>query len=107
MSISDDSNTHPVLSHDQADKLLELLINDEQFRELFSHDLPAALAHIGYHNHNQSLQCLCPAKLATPDELQTVRDELLKDLTSTADKAAMYVPFRLEAGQPLRKPDPS
>lgn len=107
MSTPDDSNTHPALSHDQADKLLELLINDEQFREQFRNDLPAALAHIGYHSYNQSLQCLCPAKLATPDELQTVRDELLKDLTSTADKAAMYVPFRLEAGQPVRKPDPS
>ena len=107
MSTSDDSNTHPALTLDQADKLLDLLINDEQFREQFCKDLPAALARIGYHNCNQSLLCLCPATLATASELQAVRDELLKDLTSTASKAAMYVPFRLEAGQPVRKPDPS
>lgn len=89
---------HTPLSAEQADALLELLINDEQFRECFCNDLPAALARIGYTGSTEDLVCLRPTRLAEPEQLLAARAALREALSSQTAQAAMYVPFRLEAG---------
>lgn len=90
---------HTPLTPGQADALLELLIHDPHYRELFCHDLPAALARIGYTAGTDALMCLRPVRLASPEELAAARDSLRQTLTvGDASRAAMFIPFRLEAG---------
>lgn len=99
--------SHRPLDVAQATKLLDLLIDDEAFREQFTHDWRGALASIGYPDSDmETIQCAKVTTLAPREELIKVREALREQLTSSA-MMAMTVVFCFEAGQTagqLKKP---
>lgn len=88
---------HPPLDTQTADKLLELLSTDDDFRELFVKDRQAALKNVGYPEYtNATVQCTSVEQMASKEEIAAARDELKSHLTSSA---ALTVVFCFEANQ--------
>lgn len=76
---------HAPLDAQTADKLLELLSTNDQFRELFTSDRQAALAQVGYPDAAEpSIQCTSVDQLASKEEIAQAREELKSVLTSQA-----------------------
>lgn len=101
-----------------ADKLLDLLSTDNEFRRLFKQDPQAALAKVGYQPAIEAMAasrrgppltppgppanippvfaCARVGSIATKQEISAARDELKAYLTSTA---ALTVIFCFESGK--------
>lgn len=81
---------------EQADALLERLINDQAFRDLFMDDIAAAFQKLpGRPKPPPGLSpgcCLRPDKLATPEQLRRTREALQGELTSKVN----YLPHLFE-----------
>lgn len=91
------STAHSPLDTSTADRLLELLSSDDDYRALFAHDRQAALKQIGYTDASHpSVQCTSVDRLASKDEIAAARDELRAYLTS---EAALTVIFCFEANR--------
>ncbi|MDX1554990.1 MAG: NHLP-related RiPP peptide [Xanthomonadales bacterium] len=88
---------HSPLEPATADRLLDLLSNDDSFRELFARDRQAALAKVGYPEATDaSVQCTSVRQLASKEEFAAAREELKSYLTSTS---ALTVIFCFESGE--------
>lgn len=97
MNSAKDGSGHPPLSPDTADKLLDLLSTDDEFRQKFATDRQAALAQIGYPAAgDDSVQCTSTNQLASKKEFAAARDELKSYLTSSA---ALTIIFCFESGE--------
>ncbi len=95
------------LSTEDAVKLLDLLASDDAFREIFSQDPAQALQSISPAAAESGNCCLPGGPLASKEEFQQSRDQLLQHL---AANAAFYVPHCFVTGQIdaslQRKPKP-
>ncbi len=69
------------LDANTADKLLDLLSNDDSYRELFSKDPATALASIGY-KHPSDQPYPEVVDLASKDKIAEARDTLKRHLVS-------------------------
>lgn len=88
---------HPPLDSKTADKLLELLSTDDDFRNLFVVDRQAALASIGYPEpDNATIQCTSVTAIASKEEIAAARQELKHHLTS---QLSLSDPHCFEAGK--------
>lgn len=86
---------HAPLEPQAADKLLELLSTDDEFRELFTNNRQAALKQVGYPDADApSIQCTSVKQLASKEEIAQARSELRSVLTS---QAALTVIFCFES----------
>ena len=86
----------PTLTSQQAIDLLELLIDDADFRQQFQQDPLKALGQVGYRGALPT--CLKVDKLAPAEELRKARSQLLDRLGGKV-AMAMSLVFMLEAGQ--------
>lgn len=89
---------HPPLDSDVADKLLDLLSSDDNFRDRFQQDPADALASVGHADPTAAVagaSCLCVSTLAPKEEIQASRDLLRGYLTSAGTHTVVY---SLEAG---------
>ncbi len=87
------------ISAEIADKLLDKLSSDDEFRAVFQRDPRIALAYLGHEgatkaspNDQGAWSCLVCEKLASPEAIKASRDELRLQLISS--KAAQ-TPIRL------------
>ena len=81
----------------QANKLLDLLSNDNAFRRVFKKDPAAALAQIGYKSgQSASLACMSVTYIAPKAEIAAAREQLVSYLTSAGSQTVV---FKFEAGQ--------
>lgn len=97
MKESQEKAGHPPMEAEAADKLLELLSTDDEFRKLFAHDRQKALEQVGYPAAGEkSIQCTTVRQMASKEEIAAARDELKSYLTSSA---AMTVVFCFETDQ--------
>lgn len=88
---------HPPLDPAAADRLLELLSTDDDFRELFVRDRENALKQVGYSEpNNASIQCNAVSDIASKKVIAAAREELKEYLTSSA---ALTNPHCFEAGR--------
>lgn len=98
---------HEPLPPHVADKLLDLLSSDDEFRAQFKKDPAAALARIGHPTAEQyvgresvsegeTFYCMTSDELASKEEIRQSREELKSFLTSNA---AHTVIFCFEAGK--------
>lgn len=86
------------LNASQAKDLLDLLIKDETFRQLFKNDAPSALRKVGYTGPTEGKSCFIVENLAPAHELIAARDALHNALSSNAPMS-MSVVFFFEAGK--------
>lgn len=88
---------HPPLDARAADKLLDLLSTDNEFRRLFKKDPHAALARVGHSLPREtSLACMSVKHIAPKREIAAARDEIKSQLVSSGS----YVnPHCFEAGK--------
>ncbi len=92
------SDTHPPLDFATADRLLEKLSCDDEFRALFSDDWRAALAQVGYSSaYSESVLCAATSTLASKVEIAESREALRAHLTGHKPMA-MTVIFNFESG---------
>ncbi|HEU4775146.1 MAG TPA: NHLP-related RiPP peptide [Lysobacter sp.] len=93
-----DGSGHPPLDPNVADKLLELLSTDDEFRTLFKQDAEKALSQVGYFlpAGAPSLRCTQVEHLASKDEVAESREALKSHLTATGP---LTVIFCFEAGK--------
>lgn len=107
MSNENDRSEHSPLSPDVADKLLELLSTDDEFRSLFHADPAAALAKAGHPTAGEyadratvtegdTFYCMTANELASKDEIRKTRDQLQTFLTSQNNHRVI---FCFEAGK--------
>ena len=90
---------HSPLDAAAADRLLDLLSSDDEFRKLFTVDRRAAFAQVGYPDPaNETIQCNSVANIASKEEIAAAREELRKYLTS---RIGMTNPHCFEAGKIL------
>lgn len=88
---------HPPLDPAAADKLLELLSTDDEFRELFVQNREVALEQVGYSDPtNTSIQCNKVSSIASKQDIAAAREELKRYLISSA---ALTNPHCFEAGK--------
>lgn len=88
---------HPPMEPQIADKLLELLSSDDEFRDLFVRDRVAALAQVGYPEPaNATIECTSVSGIASKEEIAAAREELQRHLTSSA---SLTNPHCFEAGK--------
>jgi putative modified peptide len=88
---------HTPLSDAVADRLLDLLSSDDEYRALFAADPRKALADIGYVlAEEEHVACLDFEELASKEEFQQSRAMLKQYLTSVA---GLTVVFCYEAGK--------
>lgn len=88
---------HPPLDPTAADRLLELLSTDDEFRELFVKNREAALERVGYSDPtNTTIQCNAVSSIASKQDIAAAREELKRHLTSSA---ALTIPHCFEAGK--------
>jgi putative modified peptide len=80
------------LKPDVADKLLDKLATDDNFRDLFSKNPEAALKQVG---HTGAAACMRCKKLAGKDAIAKSRDALRTMLTSTT---MAQQPVQLDVG---------
>jgi len=92
-----DGAGHPPLDPSVADKLLELLSTDDDFRELFVTDSTSALAKVGYSEpENATIECTSVTSLAPKEEIAAAHEQLKKYMTS---QLALHDPHCFEAGK--------
>lgn len=93
--------THATLDHDTADRLLELLGSDDEFRNSFHANPAKALASIGYApaarsaasselSQGDAFFCMTAQQLASKDEINASRDQLRTYLTSQTDHSVIH-----------------
>lgn len=89
---------HPPLDPAVADKLLELLSTDDEFRKLFKQDAEKALSQAGYvlPAGAASLRCTQVEHLASKQEVAESREALKSHLTAAGP---LTVIFCFEAGK--------
>ncbi|GAB3511884.1 NHLP-related RiPP peptide [Pseudoxanthomonas daejeonensis] len=91
------------LPPDVAERLLDLLSTDDEFRQLFAKDPVSALLKAGYKPSDEDLKQLRSnmkvGSLASKDEIASGRDELKSSLTSLL---CMH-PIQLNAGSSGQK----
>lgn len=98
---------HPTLSAAEADKLLDLLGNDDRFRAEFQANPRAAMAGIGYAPasfgeasgvpaQGEAFYCMTTGTLASKEEIQQSREALKSHLTAQTNH---IVVFAFEAGK--------
>lgn len=85
----------PLLSPADAEKLLDLLCSDDDFRQSFSLDPASAMARISPEASAACETCEFAGQLATKEEFQDARQRLLEHLAATA---AFFVPYCFMAG---------
>jgi putative modified peptide len=91
--------SHRPLNPALATQLLDLLIDDESFRDRFTQDFRGALVSIGYTDSDMdSLQCGEVSQLASREEFIKARYTLQEYLSSSA-AMAMTLVFCFEAGK--------
>lgn len=95
------SNPAFEISEEIADKLLDKLSSDDEFRAVFLRNPRIALAYLGHEaatnaspNDKGTWSCFHCKQLASPEAIKASRDQLREQLTSS--KAALQ-PIRLEA----------
>ena len=98
MTSKDLEQQYPPLDAQQADALLDRLATDDEFRQLFCKDGPAALAAIGFAGSTVGKTCFKVENLASKQEFVQARDALRQALTSKA-QMSMSVVFFFEAGK--------
>lgn len=88
-------------SEELVNKLLDKLIDDNEFREVFQRSPRIALAYLGHEGATNAspsdqgtLSCLTCKQLASPEVIKAGRDELRLQLLTNK---ATYKPIRLEA----------
>lgn len=91
---NNESGGHTPLSAEVADKLLDLLSKDNDFRQLFQKDATAALAQAGHAPAQEMIAsgsysptaygCMAAANIATKAEIEAARLEIKGMLTSAA-----------------------
>lgn len=97
---------HEPLQPKVADKLLEMLSSDDDFRDLFQRDATAALAQVGHppaqklvasgrYSPNDSFACMATNQLASKDALSQARQQLVGTLTGSGSHTD---PHRFDAG---------
>lgn len=102
-----DPSAHGTLEPDVADRLLELLSNDDDFRQRFQNDPAAALQEIGHAPaatamkgsrpiEGQPYYCMTSNKLASKEEIRRCKDALRDHLTQRANHQVIYY---FEAGE--------
>lgn len=101
------NSTHAPLPAIVADKLLEMLSTDDDFRSLFQENPAAALARLGHAqpvtradnlppSEGDAFYCMTSNKLASKEEIAASREELKHFLTAQSDH---HVVFCFEAGK--------
>ncbi|CAD7712803.1 hypothetical protein LMG31886_02810 [Xanthomonas hydrangeae] len=92
-------NAHPPLDASIADKLLELLSSDDDFRECFQCNPAQALARIGAAGANaddsvpsmgEPYFCMTTNQLASKEEIALARTELHSYLTQNANHTVIF-----------------
>ena len=78
-----------------ADKLLDLLSTDNEFRRLFKKDPQAAVSRLG-HDPSTSMVCASVKTIAPKREFATIREELKTHLVT---QGVFTVPHCFEAGK--------
>lgn len=106
MTYTKNNSAHSPLEPAVADRLLELLSTDDEFRSLFQTDPAAALAEIGHSTAAQyagaapaegdAFYCMTATRLAPKEEISQSREELKSFLTSYTDHRVI---FAFESGQ--------
>jgi putative modified peptide len=95
----DQESRHQPMDFAAADRLLELLSHDDEFRALFANDWRAALARVGYSDaYSESVACAATSTLASKEEISKARQNLRAYLTGLKPMA-MSVIFNFEAGK--------
>ncbi|MFC3552402.1 NHLP-related RiPP peptide [Lysobacter cavernae] len=98
--------SHQPLETDVADKLLDLLSSDDDFRDLFQRDPTAALAQAGHvpaldlmasggDYSSNAFACMTTVEIASKEQIGGARDTLRETLTS---KGSHTDPHRFDAG---------
>ncbi|WP_363799409.1 NHLP-related RiPP peptide [Lysobacter firmicutimachus] len=87
---------HPPLAPEIADKLLDLLSSDDQFRQLFASNPEGALQSVGLAPLQSEAaltggSCLNVSLLASKEELQASRDVLRDYFTSAGTHTVVFV----------------
>lgn len=91
----DGSAAHPPLSQEMAAHLLDLLSEDDTFRELFVLDPEQALIQAGL-TPSEAAQALCGnscmrvSALASKEAIQAAREQLLQSMTSEAAHTIVF-----------------
>lgn len=87
---------HPPLEPRVADKLLDLLSTDNQFRRLFKRDPHAALKEVGHElPPGTTLTCMSVNRIAPKREIEASREQIKSQITAQG----MYnTPHCFEAG---------
>lgn len=85
----------PLLSPADAEKLLDLLCSDDDFRQSFSQHPASAMARISSEASAACDTCEFTGPLASKEEFQDARQRLLEHLAATA---AFFVPYCFMAG---------
>lgn len=106
MANTESGDGHPPLSPEVADKLLDLLSKDNDFRALFQKDPTAALAQVGHPQAQllvgkgdyspSAFGCMVVANIAPKAEIDAARNEIKNFLTSAASHTN---PHCFEAGR--------
>lgn len=89
------TTSKPLLSPADAEKLLDLLCTDDDFRQAFSQDPASAMARISPEASAACETCEFTGQLATKEQFQDARQQLLEHLAATA---AFFVPYCFMAG---------
>jgi putative modified peptide len=92
---SEETPSHPPFPVDAANRLLDLLSNDDAFRTLFMDNLASALAQIGLNASEiqaatVSPTCLTATKLASKQEIAESRAALLEQLIGVAPHTHVF-----------------
>ena len=90
------TSTNTPLPADTVQRLVELLIKDDAFREAFSANPSKALATLGVDEETTRTCCDPIANLASKEEFQALSEKLTKHLQVNA---AFRVVFCFEAGR--------
>jgi putative modified peptide len=112
MTSGTDENTsevHPPLPHAIADRLLDLLGSDDEFRDLFIQDTEAALLRLGLDTDAVKAalagkSCLKVKSLASKEELVDARDRLREHLVGVGPHTIVFCFEAGDAGALKRKP---
>lgn len=90
-----DNAAHPPLSQEMAAHLLDLLSEDDAFRELFTRDPEQALIRAGL-SPAEAAQALCGdscmrvTTLASKEAIRAAREQLLQNMTSEAAHTVVF-----------------
>lgn len=97
MTDKKEGSKHPPLEPQVADRLLELLSVDEEFRQRFANDPASALREAG-HDLDAGVEpsCMMTEQLASKEEIAAVKEQLRSRLMASN---GYTIPHFLEAGK--------